>query len=201
MNDPLGIRALSSGTLASLMRQSCRFLLYQCADSWWIDKLQLHFWWFSRTGHWKRWQDCWQDYLRLLDRWSGSRYCSYMGETDMYWQGKQYVLGHCFDPTYPHWNGQKVIDNRLATLGAVYAKHAQADPRLGLCANSPFTRKVNSRESVFSRPLLSCSVLVLPGHQSFTDTASGFPHQPLRRQYLGLPMRRRWLRHPTPSPC
>ena len=126
MHDSLSIRLLSSGTIASLMRKSCRFLLYQCADSWWIDKVQLHFWWYSRKGKWTRWQDCWQDYMRLLDRWSGSRYCSYMGETDMHWQERQYVLGHCFDPTWPHWNGQKVIDQRLATLGAVYAKHDPA---------------------------------------------------------------------------
>lgn len=127
MNDPLGIRVLSSGTIATLMRQSCRFLLYQGSDGWWIDKVQLHFLWFSRTGTWPQWQDCWDAYLRLLERWDDSRYCSYMGETDVLWQGQRYVLGSSFDPTWPHWNGQDVIEGRLATLGAVYCKHSPAD--------------------------------------------------------------------------
>ena len=126
MHDPLGIRLLSSGTIGSLMRQSCRFLLYQCADSWWIDKVQLHFYWYSRTGDWNCWQDCWQDYLRLLDRWCGSRFCSYMGDTDVYWQGRQYIVASSFDPTWPHWNGQDVIEERLARLGTVCAKHDPA---------------------------------------------------------------------------
>ena len=93
MNDPLGIRVLSSGTIATLMRQSCRFLLYQCSDGWWIDKVQLHFLWFSRTGTWPQWQDCWDAYLRLLERWADSRYCSYMGETDVLWQGQRVRAG------------------------------------------------------------------------------------------------------------
>ena len=126
MNDPLGIRHMSSGTVASLMRQSCRFLLYQCADGWWIDKVQLHFWWFSRTGTWNRWQDCWEAYLQLLNRWCGSHYCSYMGETDTRWQSRVYVRADSFDPTWAHWNGQSVIDSRLATLGAVYVKYDPA---------------------------------------------------------------------------
>ncbi len=126
-SDPLAIKLLSSGTMATLMRKSAKFLLYQCSDSWWVDKTQFHFWWFSQTGTWTRWQDCWNDYIRLLDRWSGSPRCSYRGETDVRWQSREYVVGSSFDPTWPHWNGQDVIDGRLATLGAVYCKSGMAD--------------------------------------------------------------------------
>ena len=42
-SDPLAIKLLSSGTMATLMRESAKFLLYQCSDSWWVDKTQFHF--------------------------------------------------------------------------------------------------------------------------------------------------------------
>ncbi len=185
MNDPLGIRQLSSGTVASLMRESCRFLLYQCADSWWIDKVQFHFYWFSRTGSWSKWQDCWHDYMRLLDRWTGSWFCCHMGETDSRWQGQVYVRVSSFDPTWPHWNGQRVIDHRLASVGTVYVKHSPAggfppDDVIAACigyvpVRATYDKRPNP-DSILGYNIVNWRYL---HHEIFGSPEHGVPRKPI----------------------
>lgn len=127
-HDPLGILSLSSGTVGTLMRQSERFLLYQCSDGWWINKVQFHLWWFNRhCGEWTRWQDCWRDYLALYDRFHASWKVSYQGEVEYEWKGNRYRRQCWFDPTYPHWNGQSVIDGGLARVGCVWCNFKMSD--------------------------------------------------------------------------
>lgn len=126
-HDPLGILSLSSGTVSTVMRSSELFLLYQCRDGWWIDKTQFHFWWFAKDGSWECWQSCWDDYQRLLGRWSTSWTSSYQGTIDVQWKGHRYSYSSIFDPTYPHWNGQDVIDGGLARVGCVWRNSGMSD--------------------------------------------------------------------------
>lgn len=117
----LQVGALSSGTMSKLMRDSGLFLLYQCRDGWWIDKTQFHFRWFvEHCGQWSTWQDAWNDYASLVDRFRKSFACGYQGETTYRWRGAEYLIQHSFDPTYPSWNGQEVIDGGLARVGCVW---------------------------------------------------------------------------------
>jgi len=116
------IRQLASGTMGTIMLDSCRFLRYQCQDYWWIDQVRRYFLLYAENAGkpFDTWQAAWHDYGRWYDHvrdhcWT----CSYQGETDFVIDTGRYAVRWSGDPEH-NWNTGVWESDIVPTVGTIH---------------------------------------------------------------------------------
>jgi hypothetical protein len=123
-------RGLSSGTMATLIRDGQLAYGYQCRDCWIIDQIQ------GRFAYWiehcyeptsDAWQDAWHAYTRHVRHiWDDCWTSSYQGSTDYTIRGQRYELRHSGNRRHP-WNGDYFETGIIKQIGCFWKHCSMSD--------------------------------------------------------------------------